>query len=716
MIKIAFTGNPNVGKTALINSIAGSNLKVGNWPGVTVEKKEAEFMLGDEKIQLIDLPGVYSLASHTVEERITRDFILNENPDIIINVVDSTNLERNLYLTSLLKEIGKPILVALNYFDEFEKLGYTFDNKKFMDYTGLETIETVAVKKRGQKELIEKAVELVKERKGADYKLKYSKSIQQEIECVKSKIIGDEKYKQIINAYSPNYIAIKLIEKDSYFIESVNIRFGINLEDFAKDNKDRLESEMAEDIETIFAEHRYGVIKSVLEVTLKMTMKSRLEFTHKVDKFLLNRVLGGVIFLFMMYVVFLVTFNGSAPFIDWIDGFINGYIGKYAGYLIEGTPDWMTSLVLDGIIGGVGGVLSFVPLMVFLFFFLALLEESGYMSRAAFLMDKLMRSIGLNGKAFLPLLLGFGCSVPSIYATRTLEDEKSRKITALISPLMSCGARLPVYALFTAAFFPGNMPFVVMTLYFAGVVTAVAIAFVLKKLKYFGKSEEMFLIELPPYRMPTAKMIWNSMWHRTKEYVQKAGTVILGVLIILWALTYFPAAGDAEKSFIGRGAKVIQPIFQPTGFGDSWEAVASIFPGIVAKEVVVGYLAQTIGKETETEEEVVYDFATDSKNEIIGLATAIKSSVESIVKFKVEGFELEGAEDSFNNKLREKFTPLSAYSFMIFVLLVIPCVATLGVIKQEFGWKMMFIEIVILSVVPWIASTAVYQIGSILIK
>lgn len=226
----------------------------------------------------------------------------------------------------------------------------------------------------------------------------------------------------------------------------------------------------------------------------------------------------------------------------------------------------------------------------------------------------------------------------------------------------------------------------------------------------------MFLIELPPYRMPTVKMIWNSMWIRTKEYVQKAGTVILGVLIILWALTYFPAAGDAEKSFIGRGAKLIQPIFKPTGFGESWEAVASIFPGIVAKEVVVGYLAQTIGSEEEAEEEVVYDFINDSKNEIIGLAVAFKSSFESIVKFKVEGFELEGAEDSFNNKLREKFTPLSAYSFMIFVLLVIPCVATLGVIKQEFGWKMMFIEIGILSVIPWAASVLVYQIGVIILK
>lgn len=715
MIKIAFAGNPNVGKTALINSIAGSNLKVGNWPGVTVEKKEAEFIYENEKIQLIDLPGVYSLASHTVEERVTRDFILNENPDIIINVVDSTNLDRNLYLTTLLKETGKPILIALNYFDEFEKLGYKFDREKFTEYTGLETIETVAVKNRGQNELIAKAVKMVKGKKGAEYKLRYEKMVQQEIECVKNKI-SDEKYKKVIDAFGLNFTAIKLIEKDGYFAEMIKSKFGFELELIAKENRERLESEMSEDIETIMAEHRYGIIKSVLEMTLKTTMKSRLEFTHKVDKLLLNRVFGIGIFLFMMYIVFLVTFNGSAPFIDWIDGFINGYIGKYAGYLMQGTPDWMSSLVMDGIIGGVGGVLSFVPLMIFLFFFLALLEESGYMSRAAFLMDKLMRSIGLNGKAFLPLLLGFGCNVPSIYATRTLEDEKSRKITALISPLMSCGARLPVYALFTAAFFPENMPLVVMTLYFAGVFVAVLIAFVFKKVKNFGRSEEMFLIELPPYRMPTAKMIWNSMWIRTKEYIQKAGTVIMGVLIILWALTYFPAEGDAEKSFIGRGAKFIQPVFQPTGFGENWEAVASIVPGIVAKEVVVGYLSQTIGNEKESKEAVVYDFAGDTKNEVVGVVSAVKSSVESIIKFKVEGFELKGGEDSFNEKLRAKFTPLSAYSFMIFVLLVIPCVATLGVIRQEFGWKMMFIEIGMLSVIPWVAATIVYQVGSLIIK
>ena len=715
MIKIAFAGNPNVGKTALINSIAGSKLRVGNWPGVTVEKKEAEFVYNGEKIQLVDLPGVYSLTSHTVEERITRDYILEEDPDVIINVVDTTNLERNLYLTTLLKELGKPMIIALNYFDEFEKLGYSLDREKFTKYSMIETVETVAVKNRGQNELIEAAIKVASEKKKYELSARYEKIIQQEIECVKNKIGELPFWNKVFQNYTLDFAAIKFLERDSYFLEKISKEAEIEIEDIAKKNKENIEIEKSLDIETILVEQRYGIVKSILEMTLTTSMKSRLDFSDKIDKILLNRAFGVFIFLFLMYTVFLVTFNGSAPFIDWIDNFVNGYIGKYVGHLMDGTPIWMESLVVNGIIGGVGGVLTFVPLMVFLFFFLAILEESGYMSRAAFLMDKIMRTIGLNGKAFLPLLLGFGCNVPSIYATRTLEDEKSKKIVALIAPMMSCGARLPVYAMFTAAFFSKNMAFVVITIYLIGVTIAVITAFFLKKWKGLGKSEEIFLIELPPYRLPTFKMIINSMLIRTNEYIKKAGTVIMGVLIILWVLTYFPANGDAEKSFIGMGAKIIQPIFQPTGFGNSWEAVASIGPGIIAKEVVVGYLSQTIGKEVEEKEVVEYNLIEDTKNEIIGLAVAVKDSAESIIKFKVDGFELEGGEDSMKVKLRERFTPLSAYSFMIFILLTVPCVATLAVIKQEFGWKIMFSEVILLSVLPWVVSTTVYQIGSLFI-
>lgn len=716
MIKIAFAGNPNVGKTALINSIAGSKLKVGNWPGVTVEKKEAEFIYKGEKIQLIDLPGVYSLTSHTVEERVTRDYILDESPDVIINVVDTTNLERNLYLTLLLKELGKPMIIALNYYDEFEKLGYSFDREKFTKYTSLETIETVAVKNRGQHELLDAALKVAKDKKKFEHGVKYEKLIQQELDCIKNKLSTLSYWKSVENMYTPDFAAVKFLENDSYFFERLKSQTGAEIEDIAKKNRENLEHEKSEDVETLLVEQRYGIIKSVLEMTLTTSIKSRLEFSDKIDKILLNRLFGVFIFLFLMYTVFLVTFNGSAPFIDWIDGFVNGYIGKYTGFLMEGTPDWMRSLVIDGIIGGVGGVLTFVPLMVFLFFFLAVLEESGYMSRAAFLMDKLMRTIGLNGKAFLPLLLGFGCNVPSIYATRTLEDEKSRKIVAMIAPMMSCGARLPVYAMFTAAFFSKNMAFVVITIYLIGVLMAVLTAIVLKKLKYLGESEEIFLIELPPYRLPTVKMVINSMMIRTNEYIKKAGTVIMGVLILLWALTYFPSGGNAEKSFVGMSAKLIQPVFAPTGFGDSWEAVASIGPGIIAKEVVVGYLSQTIGKSIEEEEVVEYNLLKDTKDEIVALFMAVESSIESIVKFKVEGFELDGGEDSMKIKLREKFTPLGAYSFMVFVLLTVPCVATLAVIKQEFGWKMMISEIALLSVLPWVVSTLVFQVGSLVVR
>ncbi len=724
MIKIAFAGNPNVGKSALINALAGSKLKVGNWPGVTVEKKEAYFTYKGQEITMVDLPGVYSLSPFSLEEKITRDFIINENPDVVINVIESTNIERNLYLTLLLQELGKPMVMALNFYDEFEKLNYTLDLKRLSSLMEMDVIKTSAIKKTGLAELLDKAVSIAEKKENRkQYKISFDSFIDKQYEEMKKELQEDKTFNEILNKYSLDFVTVKLLEKDSDFLEKMQKDYNLNCENYFDLYIKNLEERYDEDIDTILAEKRYGKIKGIIAETLKTSLKSRLDFTEKVDKILLNRILGLPIFLMIIAGLMTIVFNGSAPFINWIDGFVGGFIGKYAGILMEGTPDWLNSLVVDGIIGGVGGVMTFVPLMFFLYFFLSILEESGYMTRVAFLMDKIMRKLGLNGKAFVPMVLGFGCTVPAIYATRTLEDEKSRKLTAALAPFMSCGARLPVYGLFTAAFFGAKAGLVVMSLYLFGIVTAIILGVVLKRFEYFKVDNKALLIELPPYRIPSFKVIMKSTLTRTGGYLKKATSIILGILILLWGLTYFPNNGDAEKSYMAGIGRVIAPVLKPTGFADRWETVAAIVPSIAAKEVVVGFMAQVLELPEDEEAEEETTFAEDFKEQISGLGSAIKDSAAGIVSFDVnslfaapdaEEIEEEGrgvVEATASLWKGDPLAPLRAYSFMVFILLVVPCAVTLGAIKQEFGKEYLFKLIGIMLAVPYIASTIIFQVG-----
>ena len=724
MIKIAFAGNPNVGKSALINALAGSKLKVGNWPGVTVEKKEAYFTYKGQEITMVDLPGVYSLSPFSLEEKITRDFIINENPDVVINVVESTNIERNLYLTLLLQELGKPMVMALNFYDEFEKLNYTLDLKRLSSLMEMDVIKTSAIKKTGLAELLDKAISIAEKKENKkQYKISFDSFIDKQYEEMKKELQEDKTFKEILNKYSLDFVTIKLLEKDSDFLEKMKKDYSLNCENYFDSYIKEIEERYDEDIDTILAEKRYGKIKGIIAETLKTSLKSRLDFTEKVDKILLNRVLGLPIFLMIIAGLMTIVFNGSAPFIDWIDGFVGGFIGKYAGILMEGTPDWLNSLVVDGIIGGVGGVMTFVPLMFFLYFFLSILEESGYMTRVAFLMDKIMRKLGLNGKAFVPMVLGFGCTVPAIYATRTLEDEKSRKLTAALAPFMSCGARLPVYGLFTAAFFGAKAGFVVMSLYLFGIVAAIILGVILKRFEYFKVDNKALLIELPPYRIPSFKVIMKSTLTRTGGYLKKATSIILGILILLWGLTYFPNNGDAEKSYMAGIGRVIAPVLKPTGFADRWETVAAIVPSIAAKEVVVGFMAQVLELPEDEGAEEETTFAEDLKEQISGLGSAVKDSAAGIISFDVnslfaapdaEEIEEEGrgvVEATASLWKGDPLAPLRAYSFMVFILLVVPCAVTLGAIKQEFGKEYLFKLIGIMLVVPYIASTLIFQVG-----
>lgn len=731
MIKIAFTGNPNVGKSALINAIAGSNLKVGNWAGVTVEKKEAEFEYKGEKIQCIDLPGVYSLSPYTLEETITRDFIINEKPDVIINIVDSTNLERNLYLTMLLKELEKPMIMALNFYDEFEKLNYKLDVKKFVDMIEMDVIMTSATKRTGVQELLDKALVIAKESKeNKKYTLLFDKCLEEAIGEVKCKINCDEKLEKASEKFGMDFLAIKLLEQDKHLLEILKTEYKYEEDSSILKIAKQLEDDHDEDIETIFAEGRYGTVKGILAKTFTTSIKSRLDFTDKVDRVLLNKYLGLPIFLLIIVGLMGTVFNGSAPLIDWVDGFVNDYIGKYVSMLIdENTPNWLASLVMDGILGGVGGVVVFVPLMLYLYFFLAILEESGYMSRVAFLMDKIMTKLGLNGKAFVPMVLGFGCTVPAIYATRTLEDESSRRLTAAMAPFMSCGARLPVYGLFTAAFFGAKAGMVVMSLYVLGIIVAILTGLVLKNFEMFKAEGRALLIELPPYRVPSLRVIVKSTLTRTGSYLKKATTIIMGMLMILWALTYFPNNGDTANSYMAKFGKTFQGVLKPTGFADRWETVAAIPPSLAAKEIVVGFMAQVLVGDNdaqEIEDEVNHEttFIEDTVDQLAGLGVAIKDSILGVVSLDVKGLfsvpdeseiEEEGSGVVAATKMlwTDELAPLRAYSFMVFILLVVPCVVTLGAIKQEFGYKFTGFIIGMLLVVPYIVSTLVFQIGKL---
>lgn len=656
MINIVFVGNPNVGKTALINKISGGDLKVGNWPGVTIEKKEVTFKLNNEDINLVDLPGVYGLLGSTPEEQITKDYLLNENIDVIINVVDSTSLEKNLYLTSILKELNIPIVMALNFDDEFKKVGYTLNKEKFEKEIGIKTIFTNGKNGNGIEELLNKAVDLYK---------------------------NSEKNNELRNI----------------------------------DN---------EKVKRTYFEYR-----KALSENLKRGNGDKFAFTDKVDKILLNKYLGGLSFLAIIYAMFVIVFDGSSPYIDWVDGFFGDFVMKYVGHMIEGVPEWLYSLITDGIIAGVGSVLTFVPLMLFIYFFLAVLEESGYMARVAFILNKLMTKVGLSGKAFIPMLLGFGCTVPAIYSTRTLEDEKTRRLTGVIATFMSCGARLPVYSLMAVAFFSENAALIVVSVYLIGIVTALLVAFVLKRFDYFKGDNTELLIELPPYRMPSFLVVWRSMINKTKMYVVNATTVILAILLVIWALAYFPNNGDAETSYLGMSAKVVQPIFEPTGFGNKWQPVASVVPSIIAKETVVGFLGQMIveAEEGEAEEEVEYNFVADLTDQVIGLKDATLSSISSlinVVTFKVATLEMvdeEGLDEEAGGKVipamrnlwDDEFGKLRAYSFMLYILMVVPCAVSMGALKQEFGWKLLAFQTGMLLVLPYVISVLFFNVAKLFV-
>jgi ferrous iron transport protein B len=648
MINIAFAGNPNVGKTALINAIAKSDLKVGNWPGVTVEKKEVIFKYKNETIHLIDLPGTYTLSPYTLEEKITRNEICSGGIDGIINVIDATNLKRNLYLTLELMDLELPMVIALNMFDEFKKRGYEIDLEKFQNILGIDIIPTIASRNLGTSALIEKAYFSVKNQK-IPQKISCQEHIEKEIEFLINKL-------KFQNCKFKRFLAVKLLENNEYAINQIKDE---NILNFAKEARERLKNHLKMDVKEFIIQDRYQKIDSIINKVLKKPLIDKVLLSDKLDKVFLNKYLGIPIFLIVMYFMFKFTFDGSMPFVNYMSDFFENYLGDGIKFYMQNTPGWLTSLLVDGVISGVGLVLSFLPLLVFLYFFMALLEESGYMARVSFLLDKLASKFGVKGNAFISLIIGFGCNVPAVYSTRTMSSMRERIILALMIPFMSCSARLPIYALFTSLFFKSHQVFIILSLYILGITVAFIVGIIANKI--LPKSEiKPFILELPTYHFPTIRGIWNLMWPNIKDFLVRAGSIIVLASVILWGLINLPPKSTPQTSYLAEASKEIAPVFKPVGFGEHWEFVAALIPGTLAKEVVISSLGTIYGVEEKSGKINKFNLKEKTVNEIKELFIATKESFSNLLNLNIKTLQSENFSSTLKEKIQNQFSSAKA--------------------------------------------------------
>ncbi|MCK9150369.1 ferrous iron transport protein B [Methanobacterium alcaliphilum] len=665
-IRIALAGNPNVGKSTLFNQLTGMRQHVGNWPGKTVEKKEGIFGYDDKEIQVVDLPGNYSLSAYSIEEIVSRDYIVEENPDVVVNIIDASNLERNLYLTIQMMELGANLVLALNMNKFASKKGLSIDAKKLSKLLGIPVVKIEASDETGREDLLKSIKQVYKKPNDVKNRLNYGVELSEHIIELQKIIEAD---KNLGDAPS-KWIAIKLLENDKIVKEKVEKTLnGENILAKSENIQKHLKDVFGEDSDEAIADARYGFIAGLMQESVKKPKIDKITRSDYIDRVVTNKYLGIPIFLFIMWLTFQITFTVGAPFQELVETFF-GWLGEaMAGILGTG---WFSSLVVDGIIGGVGGVLVFVPLIFLLFLMLSILEDSGYLARAAFVMDKLMHKlVGLHGKSFIPMILGFGCCVPGIMATRTLENEKDRLLTMLIVPFMSCSAKLPVYALFAAAFFSAYQGWVIFSIYLLGMAVAIIMAFIFKKTVFKGMSAP-FVMELPPYRRPTVKGTLIHTWERGYLFIKRAGTIIFALSVVIWVLSSLPMGVEygSQASITGQIGTAMAPVFAPLGFGE-WQPSVSLIFGVLAKEVVIS----TFG--------TLYGVGEEGGGIIMAL--------------------------------HDTFSPLAAYSFMAFVLLYIPCLATIGAIKRETNtWKWPIFTIIYTTVVAWVVSFLIYQGGSLL--
>ena len=704
-LKVAIAGNPNCGKTTIFNALTGANYKVANYPGVTVERREKDMVYNGYTYDLIDLPGVYSLSAYSQDEVVACDVLLNEKPDFIIDVIDATNLERNLYLTLQLIELGIPVVCVLNMYEFAEKNGVKINEKILTDILRLPFIKVYGNKYESVLLILDKIEDMYKSgnKLNKDAAMRYGETVEKSIKTITDNMQGD------LSDLHKRWLAIKTFEKDERAIHSIRRECSNGGEVIETVNKEIIKLESSENAksDSIMADKRYSYIRGALQEAVKKDNIRAFNFTEAADVVFLNKWLGIPIFLVVLWLIFKVTFTLGAYPQEWIDMGISA-LSDFVGGLLEGSP-LIQSLVVDGIIGGVGAVLSFFPLVLILFVGISFLEDCGYMARAAFLMDKVMHRLGLHGQSFIPLFLGFGCSIPATMAARTLRNKKDRIVTVLITTFMSCGARVPVYLMFTAAFFsPKIAPTIMFSIYIIGVITAFIIAFILRKALFKGE-ETPFVMELPPYRAPRAKAVLRHMFDRGWMYIKKAGTYVFAASVIIWALMTFPQyepneqeevslreqaiaiASEQEldiedeeiinteydkvlsseglrRSYAGQIGRFIEPIIKPLGF--DWRIGIALVAGGAAKEVLVSTIAQIVRVDEEDE-----------------------ASLTELLQ---------------NDPV---FNPIVAYSLLLFVLLYFPCFAAIGVMGAEIGNKWIPFIVVYTLAVAWIVSFVFYQIA-----
>lgn len=671
-ITVALAGNPNSGKTTVFNQLTGARQHVGNWPGVTVEKKEGLFQRDGRRATIVDLPGTYSLTAYSLEEVIARDFIVEEKPDVVIHIVDASNLERNLYLTTQLLELGARVVVALNMSDVAESRGDRIDVAKMAQLLGCPVVPTVGHRGEGIEELMEAAFQVAAQPPPEELPhLHYEPEVEEEVTRLVALMAADP---SLAERYPLRWLAVKLLEGDENVAEKVRSLSadGAKLSGAADESRRHLETIIGDDVEMVIADSRYGFIRGVDQEAVERAPGDRLTLSDQIDKVVTHRVLSLPIFLGLMWVTFQLTFTLGGRGADWIDAGI-GWLGQQVAALLPEGP--VQSLVVDGLIAGVGSVLVFLPNILLLFFMISLLEDSGYLARAAFIMDRIMHQLGLHGKSFIPLLIGFGCNVPAIMATRTLETRKDRLLTILITPLMSCSARLPIYVLLAGAFFPERGAAVILSLYLLGIVLAILMGKVFRHFLFPGEDLPL-VMELPPYRWPTLKGTALHVWERGGLFVKRAGTIILAGSAMMWFLGTFPwgVAYASEQSYAGQLGHLLAPLVRPLGF--DWKVAVALFFGFVAKEVVV----TTLG--------ILYGFG---------------------------GEEVTEEHPGLKATLQGAMTPLVAYAFMVCSLIYVPCLATVAVIRRETGsWKWTAFAVGYGLVLAWIVTFLVYRGGLLL--
>ena len=719
VLKIALAGNPNCGKSTVFNALTGARQHVGNWPGKTVEKKEGAFRLDGREINVVDLPGTYSLSAYSPEEVIARNFIVDEKPDVVIAVVDAANLERNLYLTMQVLELGVPVAIALNMSDVAEARGIRIDLERLSKLLGgVPVVRTVGVRNQGIQELVQDALAAA-QAAAPDFKVNYGPDIENEL--AKLEQMSGE-HPEIATRFKLRWLSIKLMENETDVVAAVaEMPGGSELVSSAQYSIAHLEAIYGDDADIAFADRRYGFISGLTRQVVSRTRPDRLTVSDRIDQVVANRVLGIPVFLLMMYLVFRMVQDVSAPFLDWVDGVIAGPISHWIIALLTaiGAPEWLQSLVVDGIVAGVGGVLVFLPGLMVLYLFLALLEDSGYMARAAFVMDRFMSLLGLHGKSFIPLILGFGCAVPAIYATRTLENERDRILTGLLVPLMSCSARLPVYVVFGLAFFGADAGKLIWAMYALGILVAMLMGVIFSHTIFPRDKDAAFVLELPPYHMPTLRGLLYHMWEHTSGFVKKAGTVILLVSVLLWFLLNLPWGVENQRdSLFGKVSATVAPVLEPLGFGD-WETAGSLVSGFIAKEIVVSTMSQIyVDTEQVAEEGVETTLGEDLIEIFSGFGTAASDAGRELLSI-IPGVNLTAGEirmedTALTAALRTHFTPLAAIALVAFVSLYVPCVATLGAIRHEYGWKWVVFSAGYQLSLAWIVAFSVFQGGKLL--